>query len=256
MKRQIRLVLCLLAAFVTAIPLYASEGSLLQAAARKRRNNNNQTPKQRAKQKAAAAKRKLAKKIANAKKNANKNRPKGTVPAKPNPRTNTKKKPDTKTTGEPAKVSVYIRDWKETQKLIGDQKGKIVVVDVWATSCEPCIKELPGLVALQEKHSKDVVTITFNVDNSGSADSAPDKIQPKIVEQLTKLKAFDVRNFLSKDRDEAVYKQMRIDAPPTILVYGRDGKLARKFDVNSTGGKDVTYTKHVTPFVEELLKTK
>ena len=31
-----------------------------------------------------------------------------------------------------------------------------------------------------------------------------------------------------------------IDSVPTIFVYGRDGKLAKKIDVNSAGGKDVS----------------
>jgi thiol-disulfide isomerase/thioredoxin len=47
-----------------------------------------------------------------------------------------------------------------------DLAGKVAVVSVWATWCEPCRKELPLLQRLYERvrDRKDVVVLAFNVD--------------------------------------------------------------------------------------------
>ncbi len=52
----------------------------------------------------------------------------------------------------------------ELQKMLG--KGPIII-DFWATWCEPCLKELPDLSKLQEKYKKQEVTvIAISVDKA------------------------------------------------------------------------------------------
>lgn len=48
-----------------------------------------------------------------------------------------------------------------------DFKGKVVVLDFWATWCPPCRAEIPGFVELQDQYRKDgVVVIGASVDDS------------------------------------------------------------------------------------------
>ena len=48
-------------------------------------------------------------------------------------------------------------------------KGKVVVIDFWATWCPPCRTEIPGYVALQKKYTDDgLVFIGISVDGDDS----------------------------------------------------------------------------------------
>ena len=40
-------------------------------------------------------------------------------------------------------VTIKIQSWDDTVKTIAKFKGKVVVLDLWSTSCEPCMKEFP-----------------------------------------------------------------------------------------------------------------
>lgn len=51
----------------------------------------------------------------------------------------------------------------KTVKL-SDYKGKIVIIDFWATWCPPCRKGIPDLVDLQKTYSKDLVVIGISLD--------------------------------------------------------------------------------------------
>lgn len=49
---------------------------------------------------------------------------------------------------------------------LSDFKGKVVLVDVWATWCGPCVKEIPSLKKIEEEfHGKDVVFLSVSVDD-------------------------------------------------------------------------------------------
>ncbi len=50
-----------------------------------------------------------------------------------------------------------------TEARLEDFKGKVVVLNFWATWCAPCVKELPSLVRLQQARG-DLTVIALNVD--------------------------------------------------------------------------------------------
>jgi thiol-disulfide isomerase/thioredoxin len=64
-------------------------------------------------------------------------------------------------TASPGKVQMASWSAIETH---AKSTGKITVVDLWSTACEPCIKEFPGLVRLSKSLKSDVACIGVSVD--------------------------------------------------------------------------------------------
>jgi thiol-disulfide isomerase/thioredoxin len=52
---------------------------------------------------------------------------------------------------------------------LAEARGKIVVLDFWATWCGPCLKAMPKLEAFQRTHPADVVVVTINIDDPADA---------------------------------------------------------------------------------------
>lgn len=149
-------------------------------------------------------------------------------------------------------LDVRVADWAGIQQYIAEQKGKVVVVDMWATWCEPCIREFPGLVKLQQKYPGQVVATSVNLNYAGLDDETPESFVPEVKEFLEEKDARFV-NFISSQPDEKFYEAAEFSSVPTIFVYDKTGKLRQKVDVESAQG-DPTYADHVAPLVEELLK--
>lgn len=151
-------------------------------------------------------------------------------------------------------VSVQIASWAEVQQMVADHKGRVVVVDIWSTSCIPCMREFPNLVKLHQDHGEDVACISVDVDYYGAGDS-PDDYREPVLKLLTKWDA-TFQNVISSDADEALYEKLGGQlSVPIILVYGRDGELAKRFENggNDYGEDGFTYDDHVIPLVQELI---
>ena len=119
---------------------------------------------------------------------------------------------------EPAK-NVTASEVRATDlsKAVKDQKGKVVLIDCWATWCVPCIAEIPALNQLQEKYGNKGVRIVGVALASGEAD--------------------EVKPFVGKNKmkytvvmgdDDQVY-DLNVIAFPTTYLLTRDMKIFRKY---------------------------
>ncbi len=103
-------------------------------------------------------------------------------------------------------------------QTLGELKGKVVVLDFWATYCPPCLEEIPHLVALQKQH-KDLQVIGLHV--GGEED------RPKVPKFVEKLKI----NYTLAFPDDALSAALLggESAIPQTFVFNREGKFVEKF---------------------------
>ena len=162
-----------------------------------------------------------------------------------------------KSGGEKPKVSLEIADWDQTLKFVAAHKGKIVVLDAWSTSCQPCMKEFPNLVKLHQKYGgKEVVCMALACDYQGIKNKPPEFYRERVLKFLEKQGAV-FQNLLASVEAEELYAKMEIASIPAVFVFGRDGKLAKRFDNEQAKTDDDNFTyADVTKLVEELLAQK
>ncbi|MFN5732540.1 MAG: TlpA disulfide reductase family protein [Planctomyces sp.] len=157
-----------------------------------------------------------------------------------------------------AAVELQPGTWKDITALVAKHQGKIVVVDVWSTSCAPCMQEFPGLVRLQKSYAEQVVCISFNVDYVGIKNKPADFYRPRVEAFLKKQQAQFV-NILCTDESDKFFAEQELSSIPAVYVFGKDGKLAKRFDESllQEGREEAfTYEADIVPFVKQLIGGK
>jgi thiol-disulfide isomerase/thioredoxin len=128
-------------------------------------------------------------------------------------------------------------------EFVGKQKGKVVLIDCWATTCPPCVKAFPHTLALHEKYVKDgLVVITISSDD-------PD-YRARALKFLTDKNATCVNFFKadpkpSKELDE----KYPTDALPALILFDRAGNRVKAFTL-------AVEQKEVDELVEKLVAGK
>ena len=129
----------------------------------------------------------------------------------------------------PAPVNSF-QDPTGAPKRIADFRGKVTVVNLWATWCGPCVIEMPTLAKLAaEYQGKPVEIVAISVDRPDDADKA--------------------RAFITKHAPLAFYHDPKMALPfafkptasgmPTTIIYGADGvERGRLAGGADWGGKD------------------
>lgn len=153
-------------------------------------------------------------------------------------------------------VTLTIARWEQVHARIAACRGQVLVIDAWSTGCPPCLKEFPKFVALHKKYGeRGVKCISFNNDYDGLPAKPPEHYREEILQFLTRQGA-TCENFLNSEPHEKWLDRIDLGSLPAVFVYGRDGKLARRFDTSTlkTGQKDSHYTE-VEKLVEQLLRS-
>jgi len=103
------------------------------------------------------------------------------------------------------------------QKL-KDLKGKVVILDFWATYCPPCIEEIPHLMALQAKYGDELRLIGLHV--GGEED------RPKVPAFIERLKITYPIGYPEDALTAYVFN--RETAIPQTAVFDRSGKMVKR----------------------------
>lgn len=94
-----------------------------------------------------------------------------------------------------------------------DFKGKYVYIDMWASWCAPCCKEIPYLQKLEkELENEDVIFVSISCDTDEQAWRA-------------KMKEFNMHGNQLLDKDNSLGDALNIKAIPFFLIYDKEGCL-------------------------------
>lgn len=110
------------------------------------------------------------------------------------------------------------------RKLLAAQRGRIVLVDFWATWCEPCLKELPQLVRLHNRLRPGFTLLTISADE-------PEQ-QADALQLLAKFGAPQPAYIKRPGNDEAFIRAVDpawSGALPALFLYDRQGRRVRSF---------------------------
>jgi thiol-disulfide isomerase/thioredoxin len=175
-------------------------------------------------------------------------------PPAPGPSLKTSGSPPTTAPAKFEQPTIEILSWDQIQKRRDEFRGKVVVLDVWSTYCEPCVREFPNLVAVQKRFGDKVRCISFDTDYSGAVREPAESFRKPVLEFLSKHSASGLLNVISSDPSEDFYNKIHLGGPPAVFVYDKSGKLSKRFD-NSQSPKtpEFTYQRDIVPLVEKLL---
>lgn len=133
----------------------------------------------------------------------------GTAAAPPEPA------PSADPSGRKAAPDFTLRDINGTQVSLRDYRGKVVLVNFWATWCGPCRREIPDFIELQEDKSGDVVILGISLDREGAM-----KVKPFA-------ESMNINYPVLVDGQAAAQGFGRIDAIPTTFFVDRQGRIAQ-----------------------------
>jgi cytochrome c-type biogenesis protein len=131
------------------------------------------------------------------------------------------------TSDMPAAPDVIFKDLNGKDVPLSSFKGKVVVVNFWATWCEPCRTEIPWMIEFQNKYGPKSFTILgVAMDDEGKSAVEPFVQKPQWDVDGKKV----AMNYpIVLGNDDLAAKFGGLIGLPTSVVVTRDGKIAKKF---------------------------
>ena len=157
---------------------------------------------------------------------------------------------------EAGKIALTSGTWETVLEQVKANKGRIVVVDIWSTSCLPCMTEFPNLVELQKTHGDKIACISFNVDYVGIKNKPADFYRERVEAFLKKQKA-TFPNILCTVESDKVFEKLELSSIPAVYVFDAEGKEVKRFDDSllEDGEEEAfTYMADINPYVKNLVE--
>ena len=123
-----------------------------------------------------------------------------------------------------AEAGVRMATAQEFVQVLAAEQGKVVVLNLWATWCTPCLKEIPDLVELErELAARGVKLVAVGMD----APEERDRVEAFRKEHFPEFRSY-LRNELEMDTLVSVVDPAWNELLPTTYLIDRDGKVAKR----------------------------
>ena len=97
-------------------------------------------------------------------------------------------------------------------------KGKVILINFWASWCNPCVQEFPSMLKLMERFKDDLVLVAVSTDET----------KEEAIRFAKTLNVQGANVHLLWDPSRKLADQYGVQRIPESYVVGRDGKLIRK----------------------------
>ena len=116
-----------------------------------------------------------------------------------------------------APLDYTIKDMNGVDVKLSSFKGKVILLNFWATWCGPCKAEIPGFVELQKQYAKDLVVLGLSVDDP------VEKLKPYAAQYKIN---YPILVGLGREDVQDAFGPMW--GIPVSFLIGRDGKICKK----------------------------
>ena len=115
--------------------------------------------------------------------------------------------------GTPFPDGITLHDLQGNVVDFSTFRGKYVYIDMWASWCVPCIKEIPHLKALeQELHNDSVCFLSLSIDTNEEA-------------WKKKVAALGLEGNLLINKDNLLCESLNVSGVPFFIIYDKEGRL-------------------------------
>ena len=124
-------------------------------------------------------------------------------------------------------------------KKLSDYYGKVILLNIWASWCPPCVTEFPSMVKLAKKFEKDMLIIAVSQDTD----------RQDLDSFLKQQGSLGTNFIIGTDMERKVPELLNLVALPETYILDRKGKLIRK-----VSGVEDWYSPDAVLFFEKIVK--
>jgi thiol-disulfide isomerase/thioredoxin len=124
---------------------------------------------------------------------------------------------DAAAAGKAAPLHFTLKDMNGVDVKLAAFKGKVILLNFWATWCGPCKAEIPSLVELQDQYPDDLVILGFSVDDT------VEKMRPYAAEYQ-----INYPLLVGNGREDVQEAFGPLYGIPVSVIIDREGNIAKK----------------------------
>jgi peroxiredoxin len=119
---------------------------------------------------------------------------------------------------KPAKLDFKVKDMNGADVRLADYRGKVILLNYWATWCGPCKVEIPDLVALQDQYrDKGFVVLGVSQDDD-----------PQTLREFAGVYKMNYPILVGRDQPDLLDAQGPLWGLPTTYLISRDGAICTR----------------------------